>query len=297
MRRFLKKTLFFLLLPVLILTVAYSLFAYYVNNTSTAYYLEPNVSTIYIGDSHIQKAINDNIIPNSINLGQPSESLYFSYFKLRMFLQHNPSIKQVYLGVGYHNISEYYDQFIYGDLSASVTPKYFHLLPASKQAKLLFLSGKNITPFMKSIINEGVKIIYPDTNGLNFKGKYQNLYVKKTKAVDSSMNKRIQHQYYDNNRLYPFSELNLYYLDQIKKLCESKNVKLTALNTPLHDYYKNKIPKVYQEKLLEILSKSKIDYLDLSELKLNENCYIPDGDHVSELGAKIVSIYLKSMSD
>lgn len=39
-----------------------------------------------MGDSHIQKGIIDSLIPNSANVAQNSESFYFTYFKIKNYL-------------------------------------------------------------------------------------------------------------------------------------------------------------------------------------------------------------------
>ena len=69
MRKFLKNILFFLL-PAIIVGISILI---YENSLSNNYKIEPGISTIYIGDSHIQMAINDSIIPHSINLAAIAE--------------------------------------------------------------------------------------------------------------------------------------------------------------------------------------------------------------------------------
>lgn len=286
MKKFIKKTLAFLILPI----IAGILFVICINNLSSEYQLKSNIKNIYLGDSHIQQAINDSIIPNSLNLGLSSESFYFSYYKLKVLLNNNSSVEKVYLGLSYHSLSNYYDRFINGNYSSAVAPNYFYILPPKEQIRMIYWNKTNLVPFIKSVVKHGfIKLIKNDYS--SFLGGYSN-HFNTTSAVNSSMDKRLIFQYYNNGRLNPFSEINIEYLNKIAVLCKSKGVELYTLNTPLYDYYSEKVPIKYKEKLHEIISESKLNYIDLSNLEFKREYFIPDGDHVSKLGADATSVEL-----
>lgn len=290
MKRFIRKTILIIILPAIIGFPLFVLFVDSVSNLSSKVQLDSNVSRIYIGDSHIQKAINDSLIPNSLNLATSSESFYFSYFKLKIILENNPSIEEVYLGLSYHSLSNYYDDFIYGNYSAAIAPKYFYLMPHEEQIRVAYCNKVNFIPFIKSIVKQGlIKIVKNDY--YPFLGGYSNRF-NNTKAVNSSMDKRLSFQYYTNGVINDFSEINIEYLYEIDSLCRAKNVKLYTLNTPLFDYYDKQIPDEYKNKLSSIIKNKQLDNIDLSNLRLNEYCFIPDGDHVSILGAEAASVEL-----
>ena len=90
-------------------------------------------------------------------------------------------------------------------------------------------------------------------------------------------------------------EILIEYLNRIDSLCRSKNVKLYTLNTPLFDYYYRKIPDEYKNKLTSIIKNKQLENIDLSNLRLNKEGFIPDGDHVSKLGAKATSVTLNKV--
>ena len=127
MKSFLKKTLFFICLPlfgIIVFIAALSCINYKI---ATSQHLDNSITTVFLGDSHIEQAINDTLLENCINLGQNSESLYFSYFRLKVLLESNPSIKVVCLGFSYHSLSSYYDKFIVGEFSNAISNRYFCL--------------------------------------------------------------------------------------------------------------------------------------------------------------------------
>lgn len=289
MKAFIKKICIFLLLPLL---VGIALFLLIISYTNKLYInnpikIESNVSTIYIGDSHIELAIDDRIIPNSKNFATSSESFYFSYFKLKILLKNNPFIKKVYLGFSYHNLSNYYDKFIYGNYAPVIAPKYFFLLPFNEQSKIFYWNKYDLLPFMISVTKCGIhKIIYNYYH--SYRGGYSNNFTS-TMAANSSIDARINFQFYNSNGLNPFSKINIYYFSKIVALCKSKNVDLYALNTPLNNYYIKKVPLEYKIKLNKIIVNEQVKYIDLSNLKFEKKFFIPDGDHVSKLGAEATS--------
>lgn len=287
MKLFIKKTVIFIAIFLLLGIFILSIFTHFIDTISNDYKIEPGITSIYIGDSHIQKTINDSIIPASINVGISSEALYYSYFKLKMLLTNNPSVDHVYLGCSYHNISNYYDQFVSGHYASVIAPKYFYILSTKEKIKMICWNRKKLASFMKSTIKRGIAKA-GNRDRYSFLGGFINQF-KKTTAIRSSMDKRLRYQYYTNGNLNPFSELNINYLHKIVSLCKSKGVHITLLNTPIHPYFFNKIPKEYKEKLNEIILTNQLDYIDLSTVKLCEECYVPDGDHVSFRGAEEIS--------
>jgi hypothetical protein len=290
MKTFLKNFLLFLL-PITIVLILSFIIIVYANNHSNTYKIESNISSIYIGDSHIQYAINDSLISGSLNLAQSAESFYFSYYKIKNILNHNPSIETVYLGLSYHNLSIYYDRFIDGEYSADVAPNYFYLLPLKEQMRMINWKRNNIFPVISRITKNGLNSIL-NNNTYPYIGRFTNQF-DNTIAINSSMDKRILFQYYTNDELNVFSKLNIDYLDKIINLCRSKGVELITLNTPLHNYYNKRIPPIYKEKLIDIINSKDLNNIDLSNFKLSDDCFIPDGDHVSKIGANKTTIRLK----
>ena len=122
---FIKKIIFFFTILLSIVIAAFILLNLYHDLFLNEVKLSSNITTIFIGDSHIQTAINDSLIENSINISTTAESYYFSYYKLQRYLPANPQIKRIYLGFSYHNFSNYYEDYISGKHSVNVSSGYF----------------------------------------------------------------------------------------------------------------------------------------------------------------------------
>ena len=253
------------------------------------YKVKTGVTTIFIGDSHVQLAINDAILPNCTNLSQRGESLFFSFFKLKKILQNNPTIKKVYVGIGYHSISSYFNENAFAD---NVPANYFFIVPFHEKINLVKQNIKN-PGFLISIISSGIKTVYAENEDLPFSGKYENVY-KKTAAIKEVVEARIKEQFYKNNELRNFSKINIDYFNNIVSLCKNKNIEIVALKTPTNNYYNNIVPSEFRNKYDDIISFNKIQLVDFANLKLEDSCFLPDGDHVSQKGAFSITNYFRN---
>ncbi|MDD3356846.1 MAG: hypothetical protein PHP72_08035 [Dysgonamonadaceae bacterium] len=282
MKTFFRNTLFLRLSTVIVILISLLImFLFATGLKAKSYKINSDITKLYMGDSHVRYAVNENLLKHSLNLGNSSESLYFSYFKLRQTVKNNPNIQELNLGFSCHNISEYYDDYIFGKYSNSVTPNYFYILPFDEQLKMMKRDFKQVLPRLVHVLKSGINSWF---NKNTFEGGYDNLFTD-VMPVKASMDERLNLQYYSNGTLHSFSSLNLIYLDKIVKLCKEKNVNLIVINTPMHPYYQAKVPKKFVEKYNSIVSSKNLKVMDLTRLELPENCYQPDGDLVLEEGA------------
>jgi hypothetical protein len=276
MKPFLKKIFIFISIPLFFLLISILLIFYI--SKKIDYKINNNIKEIYIGDSHIQCAINDSLLTNSKNASTGAESFYFSYFKLKILVEQNKQIEKVYLGASYHSLSNYYDQFIVGEFSPSIAPKYFYVLPLKEKIKLIRWNLNNLPKFIGTLSEVSQRYLF-ESNAYNY-GNYSNKF-KKSRAVKSSMDKRLNFQYYTGKDLNDFSDINMLYFSKIIELCSSNNIDLILLNTPIHPYFKSKVPAVYINKFEELAKNNNLKVIDFNLLTFTDSSFIPDGDHVS----------------
>ena len=276
MKQFIKKIFIFISIPLTLILI--SLLLVFYTSKKIDYKLNKNIKEIYIGDSHIQCAINDSLLTNAKNVSKGAESFYFSYFKLKKLLEQNQQIERVYLGASYHSFSNYYDQFIVGQFSSFIAPKYFYVLPLKQKIKLVRWNLNDLPKLVGTIFKESQSYLFED-HAFNY-GNYSNKF-KKSKAIPSIMNKRLEYQYYTDKKLNDFSDINMEYFFKIITLCKVQNVDLVLLNTPLHHYFKSKVPISYINKFDELVKSNKLSVIDFKLLTFTDSSFIPDGDHVS----------------
>ena len=257
------------------------LFLFATTFKAKSFQIDETVEEIFVGDSHVRYAVDDSLLINSLNMGNSSESTYFSYFKLKQILKSNPNITTIYLGFSYHNISGYYDQYTFGRYSREIAPNYFFILPIWEQLKMIEWNLKRFLHFKFSLLKSGVMTL---VNQNTFQGGFDNPH-RNVAAREKIMNERLDFQYYTDGKINPFSNLNLTYFDKIVTLCHSQKVQLIILNTPLHSYYRSKIPAKYANKYNSLVSSKNVIVMDLSQLDLPDYCFQPDGDLLSKEGS------------
>lgn len=292
MNLFIRKILFFFLTSLAFFSLLLSLLNYINNRALKNYRIPADIDLLFIGDSHVQLSINDKQLSNSINLGKPGESTYYSFYKLGPILKNNPSIKRVYLGYSYHSISSYTNDNVYGTRSKDIAPRYFFILPFSEKVKMVTHNTNKLPTLFRNILTRGFHTVRATNRNFSFIGGYENSF-NKTAAVKESMDKRITMQFYENDTLRDFSFININYLYKIIELCQKNNVELVILNTPIHPYYKSRIPPKFIAKYNDLIIKNGLKQIAFEGLNMSDSCYIPDGDHLSIKGASMTTAYLK----
>jgi hypothetical protein len=280
MKPFLKNIFTFSIFPLICLLIGI-VSTYYIS-TKIDYRLNPAITDLYMGDSHIECAVNDSLLKTSKNISTASESFYFTFYKLKKIVEENKKIENVYLGFSYHSLSNYYDKFISGEYSSSISPKYFHTLPVKEQIRLIYWNFKNLSSFIKDLGKINYKYLSDGTT-FSFGGYLNNFY--NTVPLKTSMEKRLQFQFYTDKKLNDFSDINLLYLTKIINICKINKINLLILNTPLHAYYESKIPENYIDKYNEIVKLNNLKVINFKDLSFSDSCFIPDGDHLSVKGA------------
>jgi hypothetical protein len=286
------KIVYFISIALAVVVISFFAFNYTNNKALKNFKVKPNVTSLFVGDSHIKLAVNDSIVQNSANIALTSESYYFSYLKLNEILNTNPSIKKVYIGFGYQNLSSYFDDYIFGMYSKDVSSRYFFIMPFSEKVQFAKYNKPNALLYFRYVFTNGLKNSV--TKNKTFIGCYENIF-KNISARTASMDNRIAHQYYNHGVLYKPSEFNTLYLTKVVELCRKKNVRLIMLNTPVHPYYRTKIPAEYIALYNKIVQEQHLEVLDLSNLLTEDSCFVPDGDHVSEKGALLVSKHINQL--
>lgn len=285
---FFKKVLLFCTLPILFLLIGYII----CNSISKRYKIDSSLSELFIGDSHIESGINDQLLSGCKNMGHISESYYFTYFKLKQIVSSNSNINRVYLGFSYHNLSNYYDDFITGPNSIFISPEYFFILPLDEQFNQVKIHRKEFPAYFQDIVKSGFSILLSKImhdEKLIYRSSNSSLCHSYGSVNRSSMDRRLKYMFYTNDTLNRFSESNLTYLNEVIQLCKKNKVEPVLINMPLHAYFNQKIPPKYVDKYKSILAKYDLRIIDFNNLKLDDNSFLPDGDHLSPIGATLVT--------
>lgn len=256
-------------------------------------FLPKHIEKIYIGDSHIQKGINDSLLSHAINMGMTSEATLFSYFKLLKILPNNPQIKKIFLGFSYNNMSQYYDDCIFKDYAADISTKYMCMIPDTLNQKIMTNSIRKWHHILHMLYRRSVHNTFStDPTTLSYFGAYVNTY-RHTKSDTAIVRQRIQDQLYAGEQSHAISQIQIQSLLQIQALCQQHHIELYILNTPLDPYYQSLIPSNYVQQYDSLMKATQLQVIDFHNLTFEPQDFIPDGDHVSVTGARKISQYLE----
>jgi hypothetical protein len=247
------------------------------------------IHTVIVGDSHCQCAVDDAVLPGVANLSLNSEGYIFSHAKLQLLFQQHPGIGTVFLGFSFHNLSSYYDDYIWGKQSGAVVRRYAALLTGAEKAALLRRNPAILVAFSLGLLPAWMAP--GGTDGAPFIGAFEPVDTGKPLNT-KSMLKRIRSQYYAGNHVAAFSILNRIYLVKIAQLCRAKGKRLVLLNTPLNEIYRSHIPPGYPEEYDALVRACGVEVVDFHDVTLPDDCFLPDGDHVNSRGARRVTEYL-----
>lgn len=164
--------------------------------------------------------------------------------------------------------------------------RYFYDLPPWQRLLCLKWNSDKLSVYSRLLLakEKGEKVQY-------YSG-YRNVFID-SQAEETSMDKRMKLQFQNGDNQTEFSDLNMTSLDKIVALCREKEIELIILNTPIHTYYKRKIPEDYINKFKNIQKKHTLATVNFSDLYFSDDCFISDGDHVSAKGARIVTNYFR----
>jgi hypothetical protein len=282
---------------------------------SPALLFDTSLSTIVIGDSHTQTALNPELLDNCINISISDENYFYSYAKLRMLLRRNrPST--VILGFSWHNILTRSDIFIFDrSVNAFFLDNYFTLLDSDTIADIADSNDHFISAYLKYVCGIPAQIY---TNDLAFKQalgialkqsdfKFIGRYYNSDRSVinGSMIQQRSKDLFYshDNGAMYAgTSPLMIKYLHFIAGLCNQYGIRLILFNAPVYQDFKKLIPsdaiRDFESVRQNVLAAyPHTEYIDFSELALERSWY-GDGDHVNAAGSSVVSkLVLKKLDN
>ena len=242
--------------------------------------LPSNVTTVFLGNSTIECAVNDSLLTNTLNFARSSESLEFAYAKLKLLKDNNPQIDTAFLGfddiilfnkgfIPDHTNIYFTKNFNLNDVKFNFKGNYFN--------RNIFLSHlydlNKIRPILNSYFMDSINI-----KNLGI-GGYLWLDRKKLEIIPENNNKKINSE--DSLIEKTFPPLNKFYLDEIIEYCKENDITLIFLNTPkYHSVWKDSLYRqIHQTYYPEI------KIIDLMEKIYPDSCY-GDALHLNYKGAR-----------
>ncbi|MCX6279514.1 MAG: hypothetical protein NT004_15665 [Bacteroidetes bacterium] len=155
-----------------------------------------------------------------------------------------------------------------------------------------FLRNNNITgQYLMRILSNGITNLGVRSGQYSFLGNYE-AYHTNVKLSAQSVGKRVNTHFFQHGKMDEFSSLNVFYLTKVAELCKERKINLILLNTPMHKYYIENVPDKFKDKFYSLIKSKKLNLIEFEKLKLDDRCFLPDGDHVNEEGARLTTLFL-----
>lgn len=287
MKKFLYKVTFFILLLVaisLVMTLLNKMFLL----TTDSRKLDPSKNILVLGDSHSKYAVNDSIFFKSANFSQDADSYFYSYYKLKYFLEANPQIDSVLVSFSRHNLHKSIEKrwLLSPEHLATRIDLY---LPLLEWPDFWFLvrrmPGQTLSGFFTQIKSPFILA----SKGNEVFGGFD---ILKQNSLKEELKAFRRGEFGEEYRSFKVSDLESSYLERIIGYCESKNVKLILLGTPIH-----KSLHGYCRELSDYREThySNVPFLDFRTLDMKDDCF-SDLVHLSPKGSVYFSKLLQAKS-
>jgi hypothetical protein len=253
--------------------------------------LPSSKTVLVVGDSHIECAVNDEILTNAFNFAQAGASHFYSYLKVKAILDNNPQIDTVVLCHSFDDLDESRDEWFSGAQHIrKMMPLYLFLFDSSDFRTLLASNPYDVCLNVHQTPLVGVKkmIQHRSSNGsLDRWGTYVRLKrdkLREAKQLFAAAPK---------NDDVTYSRYQQEYLLKIYHLVRARNIKLILLNTPIHPMLEEEQAR-YQDSYYAFVRRELPEavIVNHANLAFPEECFA-DLEHLNYQGSERYSKYLQ----
>jgi hypothetical protein len=290
MEKFLKRTVWFIVMAVCLLVSVIYIPNYLVNKESK-FYIQHSSKIVLFGHSHSECAFNDSLISNFKNLSHSSEPYFYTYQKIKKVLSQNPQIETVLIEYSNNQIDEKMNDWTWGyKYMSNMFPQYVSFMDKSDINLLIENNPKDFMNCMS--ISTRKNLIRLFTWNYNFSdGMGGYLRIDKLRnATNDAVNGTINNNISNSTNI---SIVNIDYLQKIIAYCHAQHKKVFLVRSPLHkkyEYLKNEkdFTRIRNEKF------SDVDFLDFNRFPLNDDDFADYG-HLNYRGSTKFSKWFNTM--
>jgi len=280
MKKFIKKTTLLVLLPIICYISFFAFLKFKLKNSIS------KSDAIIIGDSHTECLNIPNVYNYSIN-----SSPYITHYNFLKSVEDKLQGKTVLIAFGYHNISSLYENRFNKNVTRT---GWLTMVNLELNSTNFFTRSYNYN-WQNNILDN----IFSKNRIANlYHRSYGKPNINSTKfSTDTILFKQIVRKHYTNPDYINADIIQDKYLSLIIELLTRQNCQIFLINTPITEYYFNKIPVDIKNKHLYLVNKyKKAQYLDLNKiLETNINSTIfKDADHVNQKGDDLIVEYIKN---
>lgn len=234
MRKFITEIALF----VLVTAVTFGGVVYLVNHLLIVegfYELEEEHTTLVLGDSHPECAIDDREFKSVRNYSQSGESYFYTYQKVRKWLPNNEHVKTIFLEFNAGQVLTSVNASIWDDehLSAKL-PKYSTCMDFGDHMLLLVNNPLGYVNALALTMEQNWQLRKDSADHFHEFGwgTYITLENDGSEKLKTALPFTLAME-----EVQSVSETNLYYLDKIIALCKAHDVRCVLIRCPVHIKY------------------------------------------------------------
>ena len=267
MKSFITKTVifaFFALIPAPIIILTNRILS-----SKIDWKLPTQKHVLFVGASYVAFGIDDSLTESAINLANGSERYMFTYIKLQHILENNSQVDTIFIECAPTDLFEHADDKYFKNNEMAEYFAKFYPLFNKEQWKLY--KGKMSMAF--SLLFR--KTIWDYLTGIDY-----TYFISDFSPHTRSMNRAKIHQELMGGKY--GNSINYEYLRKIIQLCNSKNIKLYLLYSPVYkpEYYYDQ--QYYYDSYQNHFND--VELLDYSHFPMNDNERY-DAHHLNDRGA------------
>ena len=280
MKKFLKHVFIFsAFIALFFIGTFFALKNYPVNQN--IYSLPENINTLFIGDSHVECAVNDELLTTAINYAESGDNYFYTFIKLRKLIENNPEVKTVFLSYSYFNILEYQNKWYYDDKYINFkVSKYLMEMSNEELIKSFTLNPKEFIASIPTYIKHNALRIVKNK-------KLPDLEWGGYKSLQNIRRKDMEFTFVDNGN---YSALQIHYLSEIYNYCSENNIKLNLIATPIFKWEKQVSleakNKYYSLSKQNFINARLLDYTDV----VMPDTMFADNEHLNKYGAELFTL-------
>lgn len=285
MKKFIFKSTIFFIVAIICFVAFWGILC---SNRNETMRLPENCNIVFLGNSHMECAINDTILKNSFNFGRSAEHMEFIYCKIKLLKRYNPQLDTVI--IGYDNVilaqhsneafntalfsPYYYDTYEIEDLYSLCKYSSFSYIESHITHPFNWFK---LTQILKSYLDEKVSI-----KNMSNMGGY--LYLSRDKLAE-----HINLTHGKSHNKDEYEELSIYFLNNIINYCKNNCITLIFLCPPQHS--KSPLDSSFYREFHNDYYNN-IKFYDFKVFELPDSCF-GDLNHLNYKGARVFSEYLE----
>lgn len=285
MKKFVSRILLFLLIFCSVYGVILGRYIYKMHSFS--FELPKNKTTLVIGDSQTQAAIDDNRLSNMANVSQAHDNYFTMLRRMKLYIEANEQIDTVIIGLTPHTTAYFKDEFFTNYGYIDYVTKYY--MPYMSFSEWWVIITNDISDVVSSLftpikfyLNVNRSYIYDmgHFEVADYSHLQEDIKEGATRLTGGDVNSKTELS----------NQLTIHYLHEIVDYCRDNNIKLIGLNTPVYNSRKYmRVDAFYALMNKEFQDVELWDYMDVDI----PDEYRRDVNHLNRQGAEWMSEEIK----